>query len=198
MKLLFIFYLLFFFADKSKAENDISFNNVAVSNAKYIPPSKSRRFPGTKFLDAVDVGAIKGWNSTLEAKNVKRKPDRSSMKSQGADGSGVTSVKDATSARTPSAERLKEPLPCQGRKELISLLHEAMQSPNHEASSVPASMRKRIAAPPGKIDGRHIYLTPMPLHSTDITVAGIGLVKNKGEFHIVCAFENVVCLSLFQ
>ncbi|KAL9387510.1 hypothetical protein Peur_020634 [Populus x canadensis] len=167
--------------NKSKAENDISFNNVAVSNAKYIPPSKSRRFPGTKFLDAVDVGAIKGWNSTLEAKNVKRKPDRSSMKSQGADGSGVTSVKDATSARPPSAERLKEPLPCQGRKELISLLHEAMQSPNHEASSVPASMRKRIAAPPGKIDGRHIYLTPMPLHSTDITVAGIGLVKNKGD-----------------
>ncbi|KAJ7003479.1 hypothetical protein NC653_008639 [Populus alba x Populus x berolinensis] len=167
--------------NKSKAENDTSFNNVAVSNAKYIPPSKSRRFPGTKFLDAVDVGAIKGWNSTLEAKNVKRKPDRNSMKSQGADGSGVTSVKDATSARTPSSERLKEPLPCQGRKELISLLHEAMQSPNHEASSVPASIRKRIAAPPGKIDGRHIYLTPMPLHSTDIAVAGIGLVKNKGN-----------------
>ncbi|KAJ6415668.1 hypothetical protein OIU84_004464 [Salix udensis] len=167
--------------NKSKAANDVSFNNVAVSNAKYIPPSKSRRFPGTKLLDAVDVGAIKGWDSTLEAKNVKRKPVRNIMKSQGADGSGITSVKDATSARTPSAERLREPLPCQGRKELISLLHEAMQSPNHEASSVLASMRKRIAAPPRKVDGRHIYLTPMPLHSTDIAAAGIGLAKNKGD-----------------
>ncbi|KAJ6706082.1 CELL DIVISION CYCLE 7-RELATED PROTEIN KINASE [Salix purpurea] len=167
--------------NKSKAANDVSFNNVAVSNAKYIPPSKSRRFPGTKFLDAVDVGAIKGWDSTLEAKNVKRKPVRNIMKSQGADGSGITSVKDATSARTPSAERLREPLPCLGRKELISLLHETMQSPNHEASSVPASMRKRIAAPPRKADGRHIYLTPMPLHSTDIAAAGIGLAKNKGD-----------------
>ncbi|KAB5564147.1 hypothetical protein DKX38_004201 [Salix brachista] len=167
--------------NKSKAANDVSFNNVAVSTAKYIPPSKCRRFPGTKFLDAFDVGAIKGWDSTLEAKYVKRKPVRNIMKSQGADGSGITSVKDATSARTPSAERLREPLPCQGRKELISLLHEAMQSPNHEASSVPASMRKRIAAPPRKVDGRHIYLTPMPLHSTDIAAAGIGLAKNKGD-----------------
>ncbi|CAK7356278.1 unnamed protein product [Dovyalis caffra] len=167
--------------NKSKAGNDASFNSVSASNAKYVPPSKSRRFPGTKFLDAVDLGAIKGLKSTLEAKNVKRKPVRNTMKSQGADGSGITSIKDATSARTPSAERLKEPLPCQGRKELISLLHEAMQSPNHEASSVPASMRKRIAAPPGKVDGRHIYLTPMPLHSTGIAVAGIGLVKNKGD-----------------
>ncbi|KAJ6714926.1 CASEIN KINASE-RELATED [Salix viminalis] len=165
--------------NKSKAANDVSFNSVAASNAKYVPPSKSRRFPGSKFLDAVDMGMIKGFKSTLEAKNVKRKAVGNIMTSQGADGSGVTSVKDATSARTPSAERLKEPLPSQGRKELLSLLHEAMQSPNHEASSVPASMRKRIAAPPGKVDGRHIYLTPMPLHSTGITVAGFGLVKNK-------------------
>ncbi|XP_011047574.1 PREDICTED: uncharacterized protein LOC105141889 isoform X5 [Populus euphratica] len=165
--------------NKSKAANDVSFNSVAASNAKYVPPSKSRRFPGGKFLDAVDLGAIKDFKSTLEAKNVKKKAVRNIMISQGADGSVVTSVKDATSARTPSAERMKEPLPSQGRKELISLLHEAMQSPNQEASSFPASMRKRIAAPPGKLDGRHIYLTPMPLHSTGITVAGIGLVKNK-------------------
>ncbi|KAF9689754.1 hypothetical protein SADUNF_Sadunf01G0125100 [Salix dunnii] len=102
----------------------------------------------------IDMGTIKGFKSTLEAKNVKRKAVGNIMKSQGADGSGITSVKDATSARTPSAERLKEPLPSQ------------------------ASMRKRIAAP-GKVDGRHIYVTPMPLHSTGITVAGIGLVKNK-------------------
>ncbi|KAJ7011330.1 hypothetical protein NC653_001685 [Populus alba x Populus x berolinensis] len=165
--------------NKSKAANDVSFNSVAASNAKYVPPSKSRRFPGSKFLDAVDLGAIKDFKSTLEAKNVKKKAVRNIMISQGADGSGITSVKDATSARTPSVERMKEPLPSQGRKELISLLHEAMQSPNQEASSFPASMRKRIAAPPGKVDGRHIYLTPMPLHSTGITVAGIGLVKNK-------------------
>ncbi|KAL9405967.1 hypothetical protein Peur_002939 [Populus x canadensis] len=165
--------------NKSKAANDVSFNSVAASNAKYVPPSKSRRFPGSKFLDAVDLGPIKDFKSTLEAKNVKKKAVRNIMISQGADGSGITSVKDATSARTPSAERMKEPLPSQGRKELISLLHEAMQSPNHEASSFPASMRKRIAAPPGKVDGRHIYLTPMPLHSTGITVAGIGSVKNK-------------------
>eukprot|EP00258_Populus_trichocarpa_P046441 XP_024462460.1 uncharacterized protein LOC18094563 isoform X1 [Populus trichocarpa] len=165
--------------NKSKAANDVSFNSVAASNAKYVPPSKSRRFPGSKFLDAVDLEAIKDFKSTLEAKNVKKKAVRNIMISQGADGSGITSVKDATSARTPSAERMKEPLPSKGRKELISLLHEAMQSPNHEASSFPASMRKRIAAPPGKVDGRHIYLTPMPVHSTGIPVAGIGLVKNK-------------------
>ncbi|KAL3610355.1 hypothetical protein D5086_001375 [Populus alba] len=99
--------------NKSKAANDVSFNSVAASNAKYVPPSKSRRFPGSKFLDAVDLGAIKDFKSTLEAKNVKKKAVRNIMISQGADGSGITSVKDATSARTPSVERMKEPLPSQ-------------------------------------------------------------------------------------
>lgn len=188
-------------ADKIKAGNNLSFKNVTPSNAKYVaPPTKSRRFPGPKSLDPGNQEATKSLKSTLEPKNLKKKPMDCTrahnnlggwniMKSQGADGSGITSAKDVTSTRTPSAERLREPLPCQGRKELINLLQEAMQSPNHEASSVPASMRKRVAAPPGKVDGRPIYLTPMPLASSRIPVS----IKNKGVFHIFCALNNLVC-----
>ncbi|OAY78299.1 Cell division cycle 7-related protein kinase [Ananas comosus] len=84
--------------------------------------------------------------------------------SQAAEGSGVTSAKDLTSTKTPT-DRLKQPIPCKGRKELINFLHEAMQSPNNKASTTPASQRKRVAAPPGKVDKRLFVLTPMPLHS---------------------------------
>lgn len=144
-------------------------------------------------MEALDQEATKRMKSKLEPKNLKKRPaERAKVpkdlvgfnitKSQGAEGSGITSLKDATSTRTPSTERLREPLPCQGRKELISLLQEAMHGPNHEASSVPAPMRKRIAAPPRRVDGRLIYISPMPLHT-----AGIGVTSAaKGGFsHLV-------------
>ncbi|KAJ0106350.1 hypothetical protein Patl1_18379 [Pistacia atlantica] len=144
-----------------------------------------------KYGIIINQEATKGSNSTLEHKNLKRKAagqakacndlgSWSMINSQGADGSGITSTKDVTSTKTPSAERLREPLPCHGRKELISLLQQAMQSPNHQTLHFPAPMRKRVAAPPGKVDRELVYLTPMPLHSSGIAVAGAGL-RNKGN-----------------
>uniref|UniRef100_A0A5B6ZK22 non-specific serine/threonine protein kinase n=1 Tax=Davidia involucrata TaxID=16924 RepID=A0A5B6ZK22_DAVIN len=178
--------------DKSKVGYDVRFNHVPVPHAKSLPPTKSRKLATAKFLEEVNQEAGKGSRSLSLPKNLKKKAvdqakasidlgSRSKIKSQGADGSGITSAKDATSTRTPSAERLREPMPSQGRKELISLVQEAMQGPNHETVSVPASKRKRVAAPPGKVDRKLVYLTPMPLHYTGIAVAGAGLQSNKGD-----------------
>lgn len=175
---------------------DSSINRVMVQNAKSTPPTKGGKFPAAKTLQVVNQETTKVSKSTLDPKNLKRKASGqgkghndlgswSVIKSQGADGSGITSVKDVTSTRTPSAERRREPMPCQGRKELISLLQETMQSPNHEASSVPAPMRKRVAATPGKVDSKLGYITPMPLHSSVIGCAGAGLIKKRGVFLIV-------------
>ncbi|WCJ25784.1 Protein kinase superfamily protein [Euphorbia peplus] len=176
--------------NKSKARNDASLKNVTVSNYRSDPPAKSRKIPNNKSLGAINQEAIKGSKATLEVKNLgKRAANRTKaqnelrgwkiIKTQGPDGSGITSAKDVTSTRTPSAERLREPLPCHGRKELINLLQEAMNSPNYEASSVPASRRKRIAAPQGKVDQRHIHLTPMPLLSTGNVTPGTCIINNK-------------------
>lgn len=88
-------------------------------------------------------------------------------KSQGANGSGITST-----------ERMKEPLPCHGRKELISLAQEARQNQNHEASSVPSPMRKRVVAPPKNMYGTIVYSTPMPLVSTGLSAGSSHL--NRG------------------
>lgn len=90
-------------------------------------------------------------------------------KSQGADGSGIT-----------SNERLREPLPCQGRKELISLVQEARKSQNREPTTVLSPMRKRVVAPKN-MEGMLAYLTPMPLVSTGIRCGGSHLM-NKGTF----------------
>uniref|UniRef100_A0A1D1XTZ3 non-specific serine/threonine protein kinase n=1 Tax=Anthurium amnicola TaxID=1678845 RepID=A0A1D1XTZ3_9ARAE len=90
---------------------------------------------------------------------------------QVADGSGITSAKDVTSTRTPSADRLREPIPCCGRKELINLAQEVMQGPIKKSSTVPASQRKRIAAPLGKVERQLTFLTPMPLLSNGIAVS---------------------------
>ncbi|KAJ0048440.1 hypothetical protein Pint_15773 [Pistacia integerrima] len=177
--------------NKSKVGYDVRLNHVTLPSAKYIPPTNSRKVPSGKTLAAVNQEATKGSNSTLEHKNLKRKAagqakacndlgSWSMINSQGADGSGITSAKDVTSTKTPSAERLREPLPCHGRKELISLLQQAMQSPNHQTLHFPAPMRKRVAAPPGKVDRELVYLTPMPLHLSGIAVAGAGL-RNKGN-----------------
>ncbi|KAA8526014.1 hypothetical protein F0562_007886 [Nyssa sinensis] len=178
--------------DKSKEGYDVRFNHVPIPHANSLPPTKSRKLLTAKFLEVVNLEAEKGSRSLSLPKTLKKKAvdqakalidlgSRNTIKSQGADGSGITSAKDATSTRTPSAERLREPMPCQGRKELISLVQEAMQGPNHEPVSVPASKRKRVAAPPGKVDRKLVYHTPMPLHYTGIAVAGAGLLSNKGD-----------------
>ncbi|KAJ0961851.1 hypothetical protein J5N97_029679 [Dioscorea zingiberensis] len=101
---------------------------------------------------------------------------KSKYGSQAADVSGVTSAKDPTSTRT-SGDRLKQPIPSKGRKELINFVHEAMQVPNHKAvsTSIPVSHRKRVTVPMGKIDSRGLMPTPMPLHP-----GGIGKLKREG------------------
>lgn len=175
------------FTDKLKVEFDGSFNQATLPGTKYVPPVNGRKVPGAKSLVAVKQDTRKGSN--LEPKDLKRKVvrqtnvhndlgSRNIINSQGADGSGITSAKEATSTRTP-AERLREPLPCQGRKELISLLQKALRNPNYEASDCPAPRRKRVVAPPGKVGKELVYITPMPLHSNGIAVAGAGLM-NKG------------------
>ncbi|XP_059443355.1 uncharacterized protein LOC132175423 isoform X2 [Corylus avellana] len=160
-------------------------SHVMVPNSKSISST-------TKTSHAVYRETPKGSKSNLDPKNLKRKAlgqakvckdlvSLNVIKSQGADGSGITSAKDVTSTRTPSTERRREPIPRQGRKELISLLQEAMRSPNYKAPSVPAPMRKRVAASPRQVDSNLFYITPMPLHSTVIDVAGAGSIKKKGD-----------------
>lgn len=134
----------------------------------------------------VDVGHLKTFNDV---------GSRLKNRNQGADVSGVTSTKDATSTRTPSAERLREPMPCKGRTALINLVQEALQGPNHEAVRAPASQRKRVAAPLGKLDRRLLYLSPMPLCSSGVAVAGSGLLKSTGTS---CIFViRKVCFIIF-
>ena len=125
--------------------------------------------------------AVEGSKLKLDTKNLKRKAlaqiktrnnDLGSWnvsKSQGADGSGIT-----------SAERKKEPMPCQGRKELISLVQEVRQTQNNEPMSVLSSLRKRVVAPQN-VDRSLTYLTPMPLLSTGNFLSGTHLM-NRGMF----------------
>ncbi|KAJ8754385.1 hypothetical protein K2173_002836 [Erythroxylum novogranatense] len=171
---------------KPKMENATSFDHVKPVNAKALPPAKSRRFTTAKSMVAINQKE-KGFKSGLESKNLKRKPvDQTKasnelggcniLRSQG-EGSGITSIKDVTGTKTLSAERLREPLPCHGRKELINLLQGSIQTTNHEASSVSSSMRKRIAASPAKFDSS-FYPTPMPQHFIGIVPNG---TRDKGD-----------------
>ncbi|RVW50822.1 Cell division cycle 7-related protein kinase [Vitis vinifera] len=144
---------------KPKEGHSLSFNQVTVTHPNSVPPTKSRKIQSTKSLETHNWYPMKGSKLTLEPKNMKKKPDF-------------------------FVRKAKEPLPCQGRKELISLAQEAMQNPNHESSRGPASKRKRVAAPPGeeeKVDKKFVYISPMPLHAAGIAVAGAGLLKNKGD-----------------
>ncbi|XP_010244062.1 PREDICTED: uncharacterized protein LOC104587975 isoform X2 [Nelumbo nucifera] len=176
---------------KSKTNCNVSFNHATPPISKSVPPPKGSKVICGRIWEAFNRETAKDTKSPLEPKRMKKRADvghakaypemvnRTTFRSQGADGSGITSTKDATSTRTPSAERLREPLPCQGRKELLSLVQEAMQSPNCDALSVPASQRKRVAAP-GQLERKLFYLTPMPLHSSGIPVPGAGMLKSKG------------------
>ncbi|XP_020554050.1 uncharacterized protein LOC105155966 isoform X2 [Sesamum indicum] len=177
--------------DSSKAGHNLNFDQAPTALTKYLPSAKSRKLSNTRFPEAVNKTAGKVSKSLLPPGNLKNKVDkakvltdtssRNIIKSQGADVSGVTSAKDATSTRTPSAERLREPLPSQGRKELISLVQEALQGGNHVSVKAPMSKRKRVAAHPGDTDSKFLYPTPMPLHANGIAIGGAGLVKNKGD-----------------
>ncbi|XP_057816075.1 uncharacterized protein LOC131029570 isoform X2 [Cryptomeria japonica] len=73
--------------------------------------------------------------------------------------------KDMTSARTPSGGNRREPLPSQGRKELLNLIHLAQQSPEQHAPMIPVSQRKRVAAPQERFkrdNGGIVHVSPMP------------------------------------
>lgn len=103
---------------------------------------------------------------------MKKYPDiggGSAVRSQGADGSGITST-----------ENMREPLPCQGRKELLSLAQSALRNADHIAQNSSDLRRKRIAAPPGKEDNKIIHPSPMLVHCSDISVPGSRLLKTKG------------------
>ncbi|KAF8689374.1 hypothetical protein HU200_041915 [Digitaria exilis] len=100
--------------------------------------------------------------------------------SQAADVSGVTSAKDPTSTKT-SLDRLKQPMPYKGRKELMNFLHETMHSPNKNTTPAPVSQRKRVAAPVTSVDRKLFNMTPMPLRSGGSVVAGSGMFNNKGH-----------------
>ncbi|KAF3448256.1 hypothetical protein FNV43_RR08969 [Rhamnella rubrinervis] len=178
---------------KSKGGYDVNINSIKLPNANSVPQTKDRKSPNAKSSETANLKTTKGYKSTTDLKNLRKKAlsqtkaynnefgNWNASKSQGAGGSGITSARDGTSTRTPSVERLREPLPCQGRKELINLIQEARQSPNQEVSSVPSPMRKRIAAPPRNVDNILVHLTPMPLHLTGICVGGAGLMKNRGR-----------------
>ncbi|XP_047043154.1 probable serine/threonine-protein kinase cdc7 [Lolium rigidum] len=106
-----------------------------------------------------------------------RVDNKSMYGSQAADGSGVTSAKDATSTKA-SLDRLKQPL-YKGQKELMNL--NEVQSPNENTPAAPVSQRKRVAAPVGSVDQKLFLLTPMPLRSGGSAVAGSGLFNSKGH-----------------
>ncbi|KAI9087046.1 hypothetical protein K1719_031007 [Acacia pycnantha] len=149
---------------------------------------KCRKFPNVNFLEAANQQTSNASKSILDPKDNRRKTvvhsktknDRGSgqvMKSQGADGSGVTSAKDVTSARTSLERRLSLVKP--RRKELINILQETWLAPNQEPSNT--RMRKRVPAPRNKMESEHVYISPMPLNSIANDATDAGLLKSKGN-----------------
>ncbi|XP_074264745.1 uncharacterized protein LOC141587198 [Silene latifolia] len=176
--------------DKSQPGHMSASEHVPALQHTFATSSKRRKILSGKPSVALNPGAINGTSHTQESKTLKSKTmGRSkvfddlgrgnSLASQGADASGLTS-KDLTSTRT-SGERLREPIPCQGRKELINLAQKAMQIPNPGTGSAPISKRKRIVASPIVMDQKFIYPTPAPLHSFGSNVFGAGSLNNKGD-----------------
>ncbi|KAH6769077.1 Protein kinase superfamily protein [Perilla frutescens var. frutescens] len=159
-----------------------------VYRTKSLQPAKSRKLMDTTCVDPAN-NAGKVCRSLLPPGNLKRKVDKAKVfteanskniiKSQGADGSGLTSAKDGTSTRTVSAERLREPMPNTRRRELLCLAKEAR--PIKESVGAPKSKRKRVAAPADDAGSKHFYVTPMPLNDNGIAIRGAGLLKNKGD-----------------
>ncbi|XP_073130581.1 uncharacterized protein [Henckelia pumila] len=174
----------------SKSGHGVNIDHISLSQTKSLPV-KNRNFPNGRFPEVISQNAGKGMKPLLPASNLKRNIgqakiftgtcSRNNIKSQGADGSGITSAKDPTSTKTQSAERLREPMPNQGRKELINLVQEALQGGNSESVNAPTSKRKRVAAPPTNLDRKFFYPTPMPFHVSEVVIGGAGLLKNRGE-----------------
>lgn len=161
------------------------------ANAKELPTATSSTVVSGRSLEKVSGLVASTKKSLLLAETNKVKRINSSQKkifldlhnnnkyrSQGADLSGVTQAKEGTSTRT-SGERTRQPLPCQGRKELLNMVQEAMQGP-HQLTTVPSSQRKRVPAPIGKMDREFIFLSPMPVHSNGVAVSGSAPFKSKG------------------
>lgn len=144
----------------------------ANKDPKTLPLTKNGR---SRRADKEYKGSMVKGLHNLESRN------RVGCRSQAADASGLTSAKDATSNKTGSVERYREPIPCRGRKELINLVHEAMQNPKENISLTPTSQRKRIAAPVGKAERMIALLTPMPLCSNGVPISSDGILKNRGR-----------------
>ncbi|ESQ55741.1 hypothetical protein EUTSA_v10024346mg [Eutrema salsugineum] len=168
-------------ADKSKAATDL-------------PTASKKHHTLIKSPDTTNRVTNKSSQKTLAPNSLKKAAGKiraqtdmsrwERFNSQGAEGSGLTSAKDVTSTRNhPSGEKRREPLPCHGRKELLNFLQETMSGsiPNHEVSSkAPTSMRKRVAAHPGKAEKQLLHLTPMPLRSNGRREAGDVSKKKDG------------------
>ncbi|KAM1787563.1 hypothetical protein ACFX11_037944 [Malus domestica] len=176
---------------KLKSGDDVNCYDEKITNAISVPRTPLQKLSISKSSIIANGETKKGLKSTFDLKDLKKKafsqmkPYNSSgswsvIKSQGADGSGITSVKDVSNIRTTSVESLMEPLPSQGRKELINIVQEAMQNRNHISSGVSAPMRKRIPAPPRNEDDKLFCITPMPLHSTGNGVGGAALIRSRG------------------
>jgi cell division control protein 7 len=93
--------------------------------------------------------------------------------------------KDITSGRTLFKEAVREPLPTQGRKELLNLVQEARQNSQQQTAPFPVCHRKRIAAPQGRLQkdtGKNLHVSPMQLNSNLNTPnhCFCGLPKNTG------------------
>lgn len=163
---------------------------------KTVSPSKQRKILDTKAPELAP-GRLRRGFKPQELKKLRNKAvdpsHRNILGSQGADGSGLTSAKDLTSTKTPSAERSREPLPCFGRKELINLAQEAMQIPEQEVAGVPSYKRKRIAAPSAAMGRKQSYYTPMPIYSP-----GSGFSKEGGMFfHRTIIVQSITFVFLF-
>ncbi|EFH44352.1 kinase [Arabidopsis lyrata subsp. lyrata] len=194
----------FLFSRKTNKGYLIDFNLAMDLHQKYRRVDKSKAAAGlptaskkhhtlVKSLDATNRGTNKSYQKTLTPNSLKKAAGKTTarndmsrwerLNSQGAEGSGLTSAKDVTSTRNnPSGEKRREPLPCHGRKALLDFLQETMSVPipNHEVSSkAPTSMRKRVAALPGKAEKELLYLTPMPLHSVSRPEAVGNIIQKK-------------------
>ncbi|XP_074360173.1 putative cell division control protein 7 homolog 1 [Apium graveolens] len=102
------------------------------------------------------------------------------------------------SKKVLSGGRLKEPVPFQGRKELISLAGKAMHSPNQEAASPPTSKGKRNVASPR--DSNIAYPTPMSLYISGVAITGKPKTKEEGPCVGTKGFKapEVLLKSYFQ
>ncbi|MQL68513.1 hypothetical protein Taro_000840 [Colocasia esculenta] len=177
---------------KSHANLQRSSEQIAYQYTRVLPSTKAKKSALGRNLEIhsrepakkADKGSGKALLSKYINKAASKGPDLERGNKYGiqvADGSGVTSAKDATSTKTPSADRLREPIPCCGRKELINLVQEVMHSPKQSSLAIPASQRKRVAAPLGKVERRLAFLTPMPLLSNRVSVLAPGRTPFGGD-----------------